>query len=124
MSADRKQIKWAAILRRGGPAHATCDRCDARLNGASELHEIFNRAFTLKDSRARDLAYDERLCSLLCSRCHHHFHNRDASWEERAVLLRRNYVLYGYNQVADAFEALQHSLKVALPFVLPKPEGE
>lgn len=98
---DRMIIKSNVIRERG----RRCEVCEEY--GTPDYHEIINRARTRKGSKARDLSFDPRICSLLCRKCH----DRADTPEMRQKLLTLNAQRYGEQEVIKALDAVRGAMR-------------
>lgn len=86
------------------------NRCDVCGKTAHDLHEIFYRNMTAKDSKAREASYAKELCALLCKSCHDCANNN--LWHD--ALLQLNYWEYGVENVRSAYQVLSDTIKIPL----------
>jgi hypothetical protein len=116
--ATRLAYKVRAIEKRGANGLKGCDLCGQGRLDELEYHEIVNRGQTVNNPHARQLSYDEKLCSLLCKDCHSQAHNP----EVRSLLWARQIQLYGYEEVRKAFVSLLNAMNMALKRNFPREE--
>lgn len=94
----RLRLKQEALdLRMATFGDVFCDMCGKRK--PFEYHEIISRGRTIADLEIRMRTFDPKICSLLCNTCHAIAPTPYA----RKALLAFNIMLYGYDQVYDAF---------------------
>ena len=130
MAVDREMVKWHALLARGGPRFARCDKCQRllwKLGESGEMHEIISKARTKKGGAARSASYKVELTSILCRQCHAHYHDQDSSDSEKDVFARKNFAIFGRERVEAAYARLQALLApkgLTIPYQLPEPEDE
>lgn len=100
MSNTRQMIKQKMARVRGGW------RCDLCGGVGTEMHEIIPRAQTMHNEAAREASYDERICALLCHRCHQQVQGHEE--ELLALAVKR----YGANAVQEALNRVYHLLGI------------
>lgn len=113
ISESRRFIRTQVFIDRGGRRNAISS-LGAR--GASEYHEIINRARTPEGTIARWLTYQPELCALLTRDEHSIAHNP----EMRNTLFHINYELYGYEDVKRVYDLVNEFLNVPLLTNLPE----
>lgn len=78
-----------------------CDCCGN--HHGSDMHEIFPRGSTLRDSEAREASYQLELVALLCRDCHLHCADTE---QARDYYLAGNIKRYGLKRVVEAYNKL------------------
>jgi cytochrome c len=82
------------------------------------MHEIVTRGMTMGNETARNLSFSRFICSWLCADCHEEAHNGAMAYE----LLLQNCVLYGYDRVRGAYEAVEEAMGTTIPLTFPTKE--
>jgi hypothetical protein len=119
----RNVQKWQAAVDRGGNK-ARCDLTGEVIGWNGDYHEILQRSWVYKGSKARVAIYDKRLCAYLSHKAHMNFHDREPTQEQRDKMWQRLYQLYGHDAVKAALQRVQDELKHELAVTLPEPESD
>lgn len=118
---DRKLVKARMYTKRGGQK-CRCDFPGCGNYGGLHMHEIIQRSETQGYTQARQLSFQEELCSLVCPECHTMLHHGQIpNW--RNILLKRNIKLYGYDRVLSAFEKLNDVMPITWNIDFPPRTG-
>lgn len=105
----RSETKIQMYICRGGIGVAVCDLCKTTRYGL-EMHELIARSVTQNNPEARELSFQEELCSLLDKTCHEEADTtkvQDLLWE-------RNQRRYG-QKFWEAFDRVQKVMVTPIP---------
>lgn len=111
MTLSRRKERGLLIAhsRKTYRAEPLCWRCG--MNVGAHMHEMLNRGLTVGNEEARELSFDHRLTVLLCPACH----EMAPRFSVENHLWRILYAHWGYDQVREAYDAVQAVMTTKLP---------
>jgi hypothetical protein len=92
-----------------------CDCCGERK--ATERHHIINKYMTMGNDKARMLANQAEITSLICQPCHQELVDKP---HYRDILFRELFQLWDYETIRNIYDAIDESLRSGLPWHLPE----